>query len=391
MLFFALAGMGLSGFEIVSLVYVSEISAERFRNFSGVILTAVWAAAQVILTTMVYYVTDWRYLLTGVIGIPFLLSLILIKKYLYETPRYLTSKKRFMEARLILNNIALFNGKITFKSKLEGEGDLTEGILNAAGRALVAGPLKGNFEDSFAHLKREDVTYNYLTLFKYDSLKNVTIYLMYVWFLRYYAYFCITFSLASFGSEIHQNVIITSLFEFFACILTAPIKLRFDRVRSLSVSLMFVTGCCTLLIFFPIPEHCLLYETSCSEKTWNLIFVVIAKFSITVYLGVLLTYTGEVYPTVVRSSGYGICMTIGRSGSILMPIIVAWCQSKGYNPLVIISIFGTVGLFLLRRLPETFGRYMTDYIGEEDAKNRPLLGEDDHCLLYTSPSPRDQA
>ena len=36
------------------------------------------------------------------------------------------------------------------------------------------------------------------------------------------------------------------------------------------------------------------------------------KFSITFYLVNLMTYSSEVYPTIVRSQGYGICMSVGQ-------------------------------------------------------------------------------
>ena len=41
----AIAGFGTAGLEIISLVYVSEISAKRFRNHAMVALTAMWAVS----------------------------------------------------------------------------------------------------------------------------------------------------------------------------------------------------------------------------------------------------------------------------------------------------------------------------------------------------------
>ena len=41
----SIAGFGTAGLEIISLVYVSEISAKRFRNHAMVALTAMWAVS----------------------------------------------------------------------------------------------------------------------------------------------------------------------------------------------------------------------------------------------------------------------------------------------------------------------------------------------------------
>ena len=49
------------------------------------------------------------------------LSLILIYPNLLETPRYLASKKRFLEAHAALNFIASTNRRPPLKSRLMGE------------------------------------------------------------------------------------------------------------------------------------------------------------------------------------------------------------------------------------------------------------------------------
>lgn len=43
-----LSGFFLNGYETICLVYVTEISAKRFKNFSTVTLMSVWALSQII-------------------------------------------------------------------------------------------------------------------------------------------------------------------------------------------------------------------------------------------------------------------------------------------------------------------------------------------------------
>lgn len=91
----AMAGFGISGVEIVSLVYVSEISAKRFRNHAMVALTTVWALSQIILGIVLAVINNWRYMFILIMGSPYLLIVLMAYFIVYETPRYLLSKADF--------------------------------------------------------------------------------------------------------------------------------------------------------------------------------------------------------------------------------------------------------------------------------------------------------
>ena len=38
----------------------------------------------------------------------------------------------------------------------------------------------------------------------------------------------------------------------------------------------------------------------------------------TLYAVILVTYTSEIYPTSLRSKAYGLCMTVGRTGTFII-------------------------------------------------------------------------
>ena len=124
-----------------------------------------------------------------------------------ETPRYLLSKKKFKEARIILNSIALYNRRPNFNYLLEGEVDY-EGMNSQI--------LMQSECDPFLTKK----SYNYLDMARYPSLRRITLFLFLLWFFRYFTYFGFIFSLASFGDELHQNFLLTAIGEFLACILS---------------------------------------------------------------------------------------------------------------------------------------------------------------------------
>ena len=47
-----------------------------------------------------------------------------------------------------------------------------------------------------------------------------------------------------------------------------------------------------------------------------------------------------------------------------MPMIVSWCQYYGYNPLILSGLFGILGIYITRHIPETYGSYVGDFIQE---------------------------
>jgi MFS family permease len=110
MLCFFVAGIGLNGFETVSLVYITEVSSEKFRNWAGVILTVCWSLAQIIFSGVTSLTMNWRVICIALIGIPFLLGVFFTRGAVLESPRWLASKKRFAETKQVLSQIALANG-----------------------------------------------------------------------------------------------------------------------------------------------------------------------------------------------------------------------------------------------------------------------------------------
>lgn len=84
------------------------------------------------------------------------------------------------------------------------------------------------------------------------------------------------------------------------------------------------------------------------------------RFGIAVFGGVLMTYTSERYPTVVRSLGYGICIACGKIITIFVPMIVVFVQSYNLNPLAFFGFLGVGAAIMCRFIKETHGQEMTD-------------------------------
>ncbi|KAL4449171.1 hypothetical protein ABPG74_015553 [Tetrahymena malaccensis] len=365
MIMFFFCGVGLNGFETISLVYVSEISAEKFRNYSTISLGCAWSIAQILYGFITYYINSWRYQCIFLMGIPFLILFWIARGYLLETPRYLVSKSRFADARAVLNIICHRNKKPQFQYKLEGEVE-EENYYTSAYETP-----EEKYSSYYNYQQQNN--YGYLDLFRYPSIRITTLYLVIFWSFRYMIYYGQSLSLSSLGAEMHSNLTLTAISETVAILMSAPIKLKMKRKPSLFWFSLITALCCISLIFLNIPENCYLDQQACIQKGLIVFSAMGIRFGISVFGGILMTYTSERYPTVVRSLGYGICIASGKIITIFVPLIVVFVQSYNLNPLAFFGFIGIGAAILCRFITETFGQPLQDQLEETTKNEIPLI------------------
>lgn len=207
---FLIVGMSFNGFETTSVVYINEISGERFRNFATMTLTVVWAFGQIIYSGVAYFIGSWRIICIAVTGIPFLIIFILAYRVTLETPKFMVSQNRYFEARVILNQIAQYNKRPQFTYRLEGEME----EYQQTNKYSEPKPI----ERDYVRIQSEN--YGYIDLFRYGSLRTLTFCLLFLWFFKYFTYFGLAFSLPGFGGEIHENFLLTAVAELVACFMS---------------------------------------------------------------------------------------------------------------------------------------------------------------------------
>jgi len=115
------SGFFLNGYETICLVYVTEISAKRFKNYSTVTLMIIWAFSQIIFAIIAKKINNWRVIVLFFIGIPLLITIIPMIFYLDETPKYLVEIKEYSKATDVLQKISIQNNRPPFKFHLLGE------------------------------------------------------------------------------------------------------------------------------------------------------------------------------------------------------------------------------------------------------------------------------
>jgi hypothetical protein len=186
------------------------------------VLTSVWSFAQIIYSPISYSVGNWRINCIAIIGVPFLIIFYFSFNYIYETPRFLISKRKFEEAKFILNKIASFNRRPQFNYKLEGETENIE-LLELDEKKIEN---KYDYKEKTIKLPKKR-SYSYVDLFIYASVRFTTIYMLFLWLFRYFCYYGLAFSLAALGGEMYLNFFYIAIAEFIACILSGKLLFKY--------------------------------------------------------------------------------------------------------------------------------------------------------------------
>ncbi|NWH36655.1 S22AD protein, partial [Chloropsis hardwickii] len=90
------------------------------------------------------------------------------------------------------------------------------------------------------------------------------------------------------------------------------------------------------------------------------VLAIIGKFTATAAFSSSYVYTAELFPTILRQTGVGLCSTMARVAGILAPLIIPLAQYHRAIPMAIFgSIPAVVALFCIL-LPETRGIDLAD-------------------------------
>lgn len=145
-----------------------------------------------------------------VIGLPLIVSTILVFLFTVESPRYLLAKRKFDDAKKILNRIAVTNDRPPFEFRLYEEMD------NVSNRTNLLE--KKDKDDGLLEKKRFKFFHGYMDLFRNKKYRWIAIMTCYLWFLQYYIYYGIQFSLSDLGVEAHLNLIFIAFGEMIAAL-----------------------------------------------------------------------------------------------------------------------------------------------------------------------------
>ena len=278
-----LVGLGLGGELPVASALVSEFSPAKRRGLMIVILESFWAYGWTLAALIGYLVIPnhgWR--IAFLIGSIPALYVLILRRHIPESPRFLASKGRFAEAEAVVREVT---------------GEAPEAPSTASAVAGVAE--KSSWRDLWR-----------------GKLARRTLMLWILWFGIVFSYYGVFTWLPSLLRAEHT---LLKTFEYTLIITLAQIPGYFsaaflvERWGRKPTLVTYLLACAVGAFFFrDASSDALLLFWGC----------VISFFNLGAW-GVVYTYTPELYPTRIRGTGAGFAAAFGRIGGIIGPYVVA--------------------------------------------------------------------
>ncbi|CAM5156568.1 unnamed protein product [Natator depressus] len=321
-----IVGIMNGGMSLVSFVLTQEYVGKSFWALTGSLTNLTFAVGIAVYALLGYYIREWRFLafVSNSPGVFF----FLLSFMLPESPRWLYSQGNTAEAEDVLQYLACGNGKERLTIKLK--------------------PCAGT-------MKKNDSASGVLNLVKHPVLRWRTIILMYIWYVCSLVYYGLTFNAGELGGNLYLNVALYGLIEvpaFPLCMFFIE-KSWSGRRKTTTFFLIFAGFTCIFIMF--LPENSGLFFSPT-------LLALCGKLTVSAAFNIVYIYTSELYPTVVRNAGLGVCSMTCRFGGVLAPFVPSMKSLHPSLPFMVFGISGVSAGFLTLLLPETLNKPIAESI-----------------------------
>ncbi|XP_007233987.2 solute carrier family 22 member 4 [Astyanax mexicanus] len=280
-----------------------------------------YCVGYMVLPWIAFVIRDWRTLLR-VLSV---LTVVYIPLWWFipESPRWLISQGRVKEAEAIIKDAAK-------KNKVSAPD-------------IIFRPLEGNKIPAPAR------KYSLIDVVKTSNIRFTTFMCLLLWMAINIGYFGLSLNTSNLIGDPFLNCFLSAVAEVPAYII-ATLLLKSCPRRPLLSGFLSIGGGFLLLIQL-IPERL---------HTLAVALEMAGKFGFTMSFTVVYIYTAEIYPTVLRNLGMGMCSSAARIGSITAPYIIFLGTYSKYLPYILMGSL-TIGSSIANMfLPETFGKVLPE-------------------------------
>ncbi|XP_068261427.1 solute carrier family 22 member 13-like [Nyctibius grandis] len=341
MAFRCVVGASVTGISMTILALATEWVGVSSRPEAVLFSHCCFAIGQILLAGLSYGIRNWR--LLEIAGSAPIFAFFFCIQVLPESARWLVTKGRIEEAKKVLQKAAATNKRTIPPGLLE---QLTPEKQTKSGSAL--------------------------DLFRKKHLQKVTLIMSCTWFVNSLVYYGLSLNVTNFGLDIYLTQLAFGAVEIPArvgCIFTLQ---WFGRRKTQAVLLLLSGLVC--LIIAGIPED---------QPVATTVLAITGKFTASASFSTSYVYTAELFPTVVRQTGVGLCLMSARVAGIMAPLIHLLGQYHRAIPMAIFGSAPMVGGLLCVLLPETRGTDLLDDTGgscppAEVCENANSSSENEH-------------
>lgn len=317
------------------------LSLEYIGVKKRTIVIILWSMGYIVFSAIcpwiAYSLHDWR-LLCILTSAP-LAVIPILGKFIPESASWLLTRGRKNEAVKLLKTVARVN-----RREYPEEFDVTCCENAATGEASL--------------------NVNALDLFRTPRLRRTTLVLALTWFIVYCCYHTNTQNASNLGTNIYDSFTYSALVEIPALFI---ILFGIDWLgRRWPVVFSALAACLAGLVIMILPRD--------ATNTY-LSFALIQRVTLATIYNIIMQYSAELLPTVVRGRGLAFLRFMGTLGLYLSPSIVYLSLKNPGLPLVVSGALLFVVAVISVTLPETLHQHLPHTIPEGEN-----FGKDQHVF-----------
>ncbi|XP_004518312.1 organic cation transporter protein [Ceratitis capitata] len=326
---YATGGTMSTGFTIIM-----EIVGKSKRELMAILYQIPFNLGHATLPLFAYFFRHWRWyhLSFSSFSVVYLVFFWTVP----ESPRWLVTTGRTERAVALLEKAAKRNKMPT--DKIAQDVEDAQKLLASAPSAQ-----KGNLAD----------------LFKHAYLCQKTIAMAFNWLVVCLVYYGLSQFMASLTGNIFLNIFVAAILGVPGTCLCVPATKYMGRRLTLFLSNM-VSGISLTLLAFGTHYHSVV----------RVVLATIGLFGASVTFPNVYLYAGELFPTVVRPTGVGLCSFVGRIGSIMAPWIEGLKKYHVYIPPGVFGGFAFLAAASVFLMPETKGYPLPETIEDGNTFGR---------------------
>ncbi|XP_046845861.1 organic cation transporter protein-like isoform X3 [Xenia sp. Carnegie-2017] len=328
----------MEGLQSISYIISIELFACKYRTTFTLVNALFWGIGVMILALISFVLQDWRniHLFTTACV---LVQLPLIW-FLPESFRWLLTQNKVDDAKAVVERITKFN-KLSFPRELFDD---------------IAHSININKDDLCSKK-----AYTFFDLLKSRELRKRLAIAVFVWNSIMLAYYGLTLENSKLAGNKYLNFFIGGALEVVIFVIIMLILDRWGRKNIASPLLVFAGIACL--------ASAVLRNNNESLDSLRTSLSLFGRMCLAGDVAVMLIYTAELFPTVVRSVGFGFCMFGARVGYILAPQInLIGSYTYESVPYVIFGSFALLAGLSLRAMPETLNVKLPETIEEVHKK-----------------------